>query len=135
MLAVLSKKNTISRAEKKSVIVFLKWQLMVAVCLVALSAVCFNSAVAQSVLMGTLITVVPNVFLAIYLFIRAEKRTAKQVMRACYVGELFKLALIAIMMVLMLHFFKIAFLAFLLGFIGTYIVYWMAPLILKQSGT
>ena len=112
---------------------FLKWQATVAVILIVIAAVWFGEAIAQSVFFGALVTLVPNVFLAVYVFMRATKRTANQVVKACYIGEAMKLALIALMMLFILHTFAVQMGPFLIGLMGTYLVYVFSPVILKKN--
>lgn len=133
MRAFLTKKNTISRSEKAAVYLFLKWQCIIALFLVVGASIVFSHQLALSVLLGCAVTILPNIALACFLFMCAKKRSSKQTVRACYVGELLKLVLIAIMMVVILRFFHVQFGPFLVGFFGTYMLYWMAPIILRQG--
>ena len=133
MHAILLKKKTISQTEKRAMIHFIKWQAIVAMALVAVSAIGFSKSSAQSVFLGALVTLVPNVFLAVYIFMRAAKRTANEVVKACYIGEAIKIVLIALMMLFILHAFAVQMGPFLIGLMGTYLVYVFSPIILKKN--
>ena len=87
------------------------------------AALIFGRITAGSVLLGGLIALVPNIFLAIYLFAFINHSDARKTMIACYTGEALKLILIIILMILALHFFSINLPAFLVGLMGTYLVY------------
>lgn len=134
MRAILLKKNSISFAEKRAMLGFLQWQAVIAVVLMVVTAVWLGKEAAFSVLLGALITLVPNVLLAIFIFMRAATRSIKQVVRSCYVGEIIKILLIAAMMLFILRTFAIQIGSFLIGLIGTYLVYFFSPVILKQNG-
>lgn len=133
MHAILLKKNTISKKEKRAMINFLLCQAIVALALVILSVFFLGKGAAKSVFFGALVTLVPNIVLAFFMFMRATKRSAKQVVKACYVGEVIKILLIAGMMLFILHSFAVQMGPFFLGFLGTYLVYVFSPVILKKS--
>jgi F0F1-type ATP synthase assembly protein I len=96
---------------------FLQWQLLVAMSLTAIAWFLWGNDSALSVLFGGLLVVIPNIFLAIYLFIRAN---------SIYVGEALKIILTGLLLVLLLHYFSIALAPLLLGLLGTYAVYFFS---------
>ena len=133
MHAILLKKKTISQTEKRAMLSFLQWQTIVAILLIAISALMFDGGVARSVFFGASVVLLPNIVLAVYIFVRAAERTAQQVVRACYIGEVIKLGLIAGMMIFILRTFTVQMGSFLIGLIGTYLVYVFSPVILKKN--
>jgi ATP synthase protein I len=79
----------------KSVRNILLTQLAVAVLLAGLVWIWLGSERAVPTLLGGLIGVVPNTFLAVRLFSPQARRSANSLMRAGWIGELGKLAIAA----------------------------------------
>lgn len=115
--------KTIARKERRAIKRFLLSQSAVVAVLSISAALIFGRITASSVLLGGLIALIPNVFLAVYLFAFIKHADARKTMIACYAGEALKLVLIIILMILALYFFSIHLPAFLVGLMGTYLVY------------
>lgn len=72
-------------------------QLGVTLCLAAAAWLWLGASDARSVLLGGLICLVPNVFLATRLFFAGQSGNAGRVLRAAWIGEIGKLLLTAVM--------------------------------------
>lgn len=111
------------RKEKVAIRRFLQRQLLVAMCLTVLAAFLGGFNFARSTFFGGLLVVVPNIFLAIYLFIHVN---------SIYIGEMLKIILMGLLLVLLLHYFNIALAPLLLGLIGTYAVYFFSRRMINE---
>ena len=69
------------------------WQLFVGVALAAVLLVVFGRVAGYSALLGSLICVVPNAFLALRLMLPRRDPGAQALLRAAWIGEAGKLAL------------------------------------------
>ena len=72
-------------------------QLGVTVCLATVAWVWLGVSDARSVLLGGMICLLPNVFLATRLFVAGRSGDARRVLRATWLGEIGKLLLTAVM--------------------------------------
>lgn len=124
--------NEISQKEKRAVKRFLFAQGCVVVILSTAAEFFYGKITAISVLIGGLIAWMPNIFLAIYMFTGINQKNARKTVVSSYVGELLKLLLIVFLMVIALRFFNIILLPFLIGLMGTYVVYSFALVWLKK---
>lgn len=93
----------------------------------------WNSSAAWSTLFGSLLVVVPNSLLGLYLFTRTRHCNPRKTMAAFYVGEMLKIATMGFLLVLMLHYYNLGLEPLLLGLCGTYSVYLFAPMIIKTK--
>ena len=120
------------RKEKQALMRFLTSQGIVTVGLTLMVRLLWDQAAAWSTCLGGLLVIIPNIFLIVYLSVRVDPRHPTQMVRACYIGEAIKIVLIASLLVLMLHFDNVALGPLLLGLIGTYAVYIIAPKLLRS---
>lgn len=120
------------RKEKLALTRFLLWQGMVTVGLTVMVRLLWDQAAAWSTFQGGLLAVIPNIFLITYLSVRVDPRHPKQMAKACYVGEAIKIMLTVLLLMLMLHFNSVALAPLLLGLMGTYAVYIIAPKLLRS---
>ena len=104
---------------------FLGRQCIVMMVLTSAVGLFSGTTMAVSALLGGLLVVIPNTGLAIYLFSGKKTRSAQQMVKACYIGEALKIALIAVLLVLVLHYIDVTLAPLLIGFCGTYSVYFI----------
>jgi ATP synthase protein I len=86
-----------------------------------------------SVGLGFLVSFVPNLFMAWCVGVERPYRTAKQVLRAFYLGEAVKLILAAALFYLALMLPDVKVLYLMLGFVGGIVVFWFALLVRNTS--
>jgi len=86
---------------------------------------------AGSTLLGGAACVIPSLYFARKLFATTSAREAKRIVRAFYVGELVKLVLSVVMVVLILKLIAVAIVPFITGFIGAQFGFWLAPMLTK----
>jgi len=127
---VLCSKEKAVRKEKIAMKRFLLWQGIVTLGLTVIVRLLWDQTAAWSTFFGGLLAVVPNVFFVTYFLMRVDPRHPKQVASACYVGEALKIMLTALLLVLLLRFESVALAPLLIGLMGTYAVYMIAPLFL-----
>lgn len=84
-----------------------------------------------SVLLGGVACVLPSVYFARRLFSTTSARAAKKIVRAFYVGELFKLALSAGLVVIITLLVPVSIVPFIVGFVGAQFGFWLAPMFIK----
>lgn len=133
MRAIFAKNRAgkgIFQKEKRSVMIFFGWQAVVAVLISIVAAIFFTREIAVSVFQGGLLAIVPALFLSLWFFLRAPK-DSKQTLRDVYFAELLKILLLCVLFVMMLRYGHIHFLPFLAGFCLTYMVYFIAPVVMK----
>lgn len=107
----------------------LLWQGISAICF-GLAGWCFYGAAhGWSAFAGGLIALLPNLFFSLAFGVRQDWRTAKQVVRKFYVGEVLKLFLTGLLFALALNTTSIRFPALLLGFGLTLSVFWFSLLV------
>ena len=84
-----------SAAPRDSLVIFrvLVWQLLVGTGLAAVLWGIYGNVAGYSALLGSLICVVPNAFLALRIVVPRRDPGARALLRAAYIGELGKLAL------------------------------------------
>lgn len=87
----------------------------------------------QSVLLGGMVSVVPNAYFARKLFQHQGARAARQIVNGFYTGEAFKLALTFVLFAMVFKFFKIDPLVFFAAYILAQMVFWFAPLIFDNN--
>lgn len=119
-------KKTIFSREKTALKRFLFWQLIAAVIISAMVRVLWSSSAATSALFGSTLALLPNVFLVILLFASTKHASSRKIVRACYMGEVLKIILIALLFMVMLRVYDVMLEPLLIGFGGTYGVYWMS---------
>jgi ATP synthase protein I len=86
-----------------------------------------------SVGLGFLVSFVPNLFMAWCVGVERPYKTAKQVLRAFYLGEAVKLILAAALFYLALMLPDVKVLYLMLGFVGGIVVFWFALLVRNTS--
>lgn len=82
---------------------------------------------ALSALLGGAACVLPSFFFARYLFSTTSARAAKRIIKAFFLGELVKLALSAVLLVVVLLFIPVSLVPLLVGFAGAQFGFWLAP--------
>jgi ATP synthase protein I len=104
---------------------------------VILSALFLFSSVksAYSVLLGGFCCVLPSIYFAHKLFKYVGARMAKKAIGAFYVGEVIKLAMIAVISIIIFKFIHISPMSYFIGFIVAQIAFWIAPnvLLMRQA--
>lgn len=88
---------------------------------------------AGSTILGGAACVIPSLYFARKLFATTSAREAKRIIRAFYVGELVKLGLSVLMVVLILKFIAVAIVPFITGFVGAQFGFWLAPVLTKVN--
>ncbi len=82
-----------------------------------------------STLLGGVACVVPRLYFARRLFSRTSARDAKKIIMSFYIGEVVKLALSAVMVLLIIKFITVAIVPFITGFVGAQFGFWLAPMV------
>lgn len=88
---------------------------------------------ALSALLGGAACVLPSLYFARRFFATTSAREAKQIIKAFYLGEVIKLALSAILVVLIVMFIPVVILPFITGFVGAQFGFWLAPMVTKTD--
>lgn len=90
---------------------------------------------AYSVLLGGFCSVIPSIYFAHKLFKYVGARMAKRAIGAFYLGEVVKLAMIAVLSILVFKFIPIAPMSFFAGFIVAQLAFWIAPniIVMRQA--
>ena len=88
-----------------------------------------------SVLLGGAASVLPSLYFAQRLFATTSASAAKKILRTFYVGEMIKLALSSLLVLLILLFIPVAILPFVTGFVGAQLGFWLAPLLANKMNT
>ena len=88
---------------------------------------------ALSALLGGAACVLPSLYFARRLFATTSARDAKKIVKAFYLGEIVKLALSAVLVVLIVMFIPVVILPLITGFIGAQLGFWLAPLVTKTD--
>ena len=84
---------------------------------------------ALSALAGGLVAFVPNLVNSLGLGVRDDRRTAKQVARLFFGGEVLKLVLTALLFVAAFHVPSVEILPLMAGFVSALTVFWFALLV------
>jgi F0F1-type ATP synthase assembly protein I len=101
---------------------FLMCQFIVTVCLAIIVGLCWGYDAARATFFGGLLAVIPNIFLSMYLSWRSN---------SIYVGEMLKIILTGLLLVLLLHFVTVGLAPLLIGLLGTYTVYFFSGFLIK----
>ncbi len=80
-----------------------------------------------SAALGGLTCILPNLYFARRFFASANHKEAHRIVRAFYVGELVKLLLSTVLIVLILKVVSVRIVPFLTGYIGAHMGFWLAP--------
>lgn len=126
-----AKNNTPFKKEKTAVARFLLWQVVGSIFSSLMVWFFWNPTAAKSTLLGGLIAVIPNGFLAFYFFMRKHPHPHKM-MRDMVVGELLKIVMVGGLFIVALRFFDLALLPFLVGLGSVYAVYFAAQLLMMS---
>lgn len=105
---------------------FLGQQCVVMIMLTGVVGIFSGVTMAVSALLGGLLVVIPNIGLVIYLFSGKKTRVSLQTMKVFYIGEALKILLMVVLMVLMLRYVDVKLAPLLIGFCGTYSVYFLS---------
>ena len=84
-----------------------------------------------SVVIGGSLAIIATLVFALIVFARRHV-SPKNMLRLTILGEMAKIAMVAGLFVLALHFIDIQLIAFLVGFGGAYVVYFFSPLLLRS---
>jgi len=104
-------------------------QALIGLLMVTLFLVFRGSEEAVSVLLGSLIGFLPNLYLATRIGIRNPAKTSRQVLRAFYSGVAVKLLMTAVLFAVVLNVPNVRFVPLLAGFVPVVWVYWFALLV------
>jgi ATP synthase protein I len=107
----------------------LLWQGISAICLGLAGWSFYGASHGWSAFAGGLIALLPNWLFSLAFGLRQDWRTARQVVRKFYVGEVLKLFLTGLLFALALNAPSIQFPALLLGFGLTLSVFWFSLLV------
>jgi ATP synthase protein I len=88
---------------------------------------------ARSVVLGGVVSVVPNAYFAKKLFQHQGARAARQIVNSFYSGEALKLALTFVLFAMVFKLFNIVPLVFFAAYILAQMVFWFAPLIFDYN--
>lgn len=89
--------------------------------------------ISYSVLMGGLIWLIPNLYFAIKVFsTRGAKITPQQLLINFYLAEVTKLALCAILFIIIVKFLPVAILPLLAGYSIAQFAFWISPFLLDK---
>lgn len=93
-----------------------------------------NQAVIPSILVGGVICIVPNLFFAHRFFSTKHRLRPAQILISFYVGELVKMLLSALLIVLAVMYLKMQLLPTVLSYFVANLAFWMAPaMVLKKT--
>ncbi|QJD28926.1 ATP synthase subunit I [Methylococcus geothermalis] len=106
----------------------IRWQLIVMVVCGAVAYIAGGWKTAISASAGGLIAFIPNAFFALRFGFFDPTRSARDIVRAFYVGESMKLVLTGVLFFLAFQFRELEFLPLFSGFIVALGVYWIALL-------
>lgn len=91
-----------------------------------------NRYIACSVLLGGLVWLLPNLYFAAKVFAKVGPKTTSQgLLRNFYQAEIIKLALYAILFIVVVKFLSMAVLPLLIGYAVAQIAFWSAPFLLN----
>jgi ATP synthase protein I len=107
----------------------LQLQALTIVVISALVLVLGGMEQARSALLGGLVGFLPNAYFAVQFGRQAPRRTAKEVVRAFYLGESIKLIITALLFVLVFQLPGILFMPLFIGFISVIMIFWFALLL------
>jgi F0F1-type ATP synthase assembly protein I len=120
---------------RHSMLALVAGQIATALVIAALIFGFAGGALAQAVLSGALIGIVPNHYLAGRLARRRPGAAPMESLRAIYTGELLKVAFAATLFVIAIELFGGAFTALVAGYAAMVAVNWLALLVLDLSET
>lgn len=107
-------------------------QMLVAL-VIALGWLISGGIAALSALLGGLAAVLPSFYFAYRFFAATGARQVNRIIKAFYWGELTKILLSAILVILITHLWaNLAIMPFFIGFAGAYLGFWLAPLMTKM---
>ena len=114
----------------------LMWQFLVGVALAAVLWGVFGTVVGYSALLGSLICVIPNAFLALRLVVPRSDPGAKALVGAAWIGEIGKLALTVLFFTLVFTLVRpLSAAALFAGFITTQLVVFSGLLMRNEQDT
>ena len=102
------------------------WQVIVTGLVAAAAGWLSGSESALSAGTGGGIGVVAGLYQALRMFRINGARSPANIMRGVYIGEALKIALTVALMIAAIRILQVEFLPFIVGYIGTYVVYWAA---------
>lgn len=88
-----------------------------------------GGASARSAMFGALVAFLPNVYFAVKFGRKDPRKTAREVVKAFYLGEAVKLIITALLFVLIFQLPGIVYPALFAGFISVIAVFWLALLL------
>ncbi len=104
----------------------------VVVLIVALAWSAASTHAATSALFGGIACIIPNLLFARHFFAKVRARGDRQVLTAFYWGELLKLALSVVFLLLLLTKAQVQILPLFIGFLGAHLGLWIAPFVLRS---
>ncbi|QSA96085.1 ATP synthase subunit I [Methylococcus sp. EFPC2] len=104
-------------------------QLLLALAVAVVAWMLGGGTSALSALLGSLVAFLPNLYFAIAFGRKDPTKTARQVVRAFYLGEAAKLAGTALLFVLIFQLPGLAYPALFAGFVSVIAVFWLALLL------
>lgn len=110
-----------------------KLQVAVMVVLVVVALVFSGLKAAESVIAGALVFLIPNLIFARNIFKHKGASSAKQIVKAFYKGESFKIVLSIILFAIVFSFFRVIPLVFFAVYITMQFILWLVPLVLNRK--
>lgn len=127
----LSAKEHLS-SKKKSVFIFLLFQLFFAFFVTVILYFCSSFIGAYSFLLGSISSILPSFYMALRMFAGTGTKTAKSIVRSFYRGEAGKSIATAIILSLIFVFIHpLAIEFFFFGFGVTILSHWLSPIVIR----
>lgn len=121
--------NSLKKIIQNEAYFIVKWQLVGVVVLAILALLIRGPISCFSLLAGGLAYVVPNLLFVWRVFRYVGARQMMQFMTAFFIGEMMKLALSAILFLVIVKYLPVSLLSTLVGFIGAIVSFWIVCLL------
>ena len=92
-----------------------------------------TTVVLFALFLGGVVCVLPSLYFAWHLFAITSSRATKRIMVNFFLGELIKLVLSAVLVILIIVFIPVPVVPFIVGFAGAQFGFWFAPLGVLES--
>lgn len=112
---------------------FFLMQLAVALILATVFGLIYDMRSASSMLLGGLVSAVPNRYFAQVLFRHHGAQASKKIVNSFYKAEALKLVITFCLFGLIFKYYKVVPWIFFTGFIVTQMMFWFTPLILEHK--
>lgn len=109
------------------------WQAVIVLLVAFISLLIANRVAAYSALLGGAASVLPSFLFAQQLFKTTAARNAQRIVVVLFVGELLKLILSGVLLVIMIMWLPVSVLPLVIGFVSAHLGFWIAPLTKKMN--